>query len=174
MRADKKRYVGGEKVSVEATVFDREYKPLTADEIDAKIQKQGGEIKTIKLARASEEGLFRTTFVPEDEGDYVLWLEDKYSDDKASVEQYFSVQQPNIERDNPTIDFDALSEVAESTGGKAWRLDQLEEMKEALGTQTRKTPKVEQRPLWNTWLALLMLTLALTMEWGLRKKWNLR
>ena len=174
LELDRKQCTMEEKVTVEAQVFDRDYKPLREPEVTVQYHNPAGEAGELTLKRVGDEGIYRADFRPAEEGDYAFSIEDRFADDKAKLERYLNVREPNVERDNPTVNAERLGRIARLTGGQVWQLDQLDGLRKALSGHTRKTPRSIQKPLWNTWLALLILCLCLTTEWVLRKRWNLR
>ena len=174
LRLERKRCSVGESIDIEAVVFDRDYKPLRDDDVTIKYQRLGGEVKSIRLPRSAKEGIYRASHVPSEDGDHVFWIEDRFSKDPAKVERFLNVRQPNVERDNPAVDIERFRKIVKPTNGAVYRLNELGKLREKLTGHARTTQRHKQKPLWNTWLALLAIVCCLTAEWVMRKRWNLR
>ena len=70
---------------------------------------------------------------------------------------------------HPVPDHEKLAELAEQTGGKVLALDKLDDLATLVPNRARRTPNDIREPLWNSYLALIVVVTLLTAEWIGRK-----
>ena len=88
-------------------------------------------------------------------------------------ETRFVVAQPATEITGKPIDTEALTRLAETSGGRFYAMDQWENWRRDLHYQEQHFSRVELRDLWNNpWLVGFLL-LMLAADWTARKYWNL-
>ena len=80
---------------------------------------------------------------------------------------------PDLEGRILEADHAALRELAKRTGGRAVYLDQLDDLIHSIESRSQPIPDDRTWPIWDTKLALLLLTLLLVTEWIARKAYNL-
>ena len=88
-------------------------------------------------------------------------------------ETRFVVVQPATEITGKPIDAEALTRIAEASGGRFYPMDQWENWRRDLHYQEQHFSRVELRDLWNNpWLVGFLLVM-LAADWTTRKFWNL-
>ena len=111
---------------------------------------------------------YRGTWRPREPGTFTLSVRDPAWDDRpvtASVE----VLAPDDELRQTLPDHERLAALATATGGQVVPLDQLTMLESLVPNRARKTPDDQREPLWNSYLALALVVLLLTVEWVIRK-----
>ena len=123
--------------------------------------------------------------IPQDltPGSYRLRVSSRKEDLKLGVgEVPFQVIDQSIEMSRPTADPVFLTQLAEQTadqGGRAFRPDQVDALIRTIAKRRKKaeTPVVEKARLGDGprtgWPLFLVFAVALSIEWYLRRRWNL-
>ncbi len=102
--------------------------------------------------------------------------------DAKSVEVPFQVVDHSLEMSRPTADPVFLSQLAEQTsdqGGRAYQPHEIESLIDTIANRRQKaeTPVVETARLgdgpWSGWPMFFLFAIALSIEWYLRRRWNL-
>lgn len=166
-------YTIGVPVRVNTRLLDKAYQPSRAAEIRAVVRKDEQDVKTISLAAVEgKAGMFRGEFLPESDGIYAVGVTDE-EDPSESATVSFTIRMPKIEFTRPETDTELMAQIAEATQGKAYRLDELASLPCDVAGKTRSVVTNDEKELWDTWFAVLVIVLLATVEWGLRKLWNL-
>jgi hypothetical protein len=75
---------------------------------------------------------------------------------------------------NPSLDRPRLESIAQTTGGRCVGLHELPALLDGISGEARRVPiRTERRDLWDRAGVLLAVIALLTVEWILRKKFNL-
>ena len=114
---DKERYLLGDTVVVRARLTDRRLDPLVADGVSVQlVEPTGGRI--VSLTPSDERpGFFEGRFNVTREGDHELLL-DVPDGDGERLTRRLAVQAPEIERQRPERNSEALRNLAERTSGR--------------------------------------------------------
>jgi hypothetical protein len=93
--------------------------------------------------------------------------------DKDSLD--LQVTAPDLENDNPQANLKLLRRIAALSGGGYFDPPQAHQAFDLLRRAATGCSKsiTQTEDLWNNWLMLLAFISALSLEWGLRKKWGL-
>jgi len=116
----------------------------------------------------SDEGgapTFAATWLPASAGTYEVGVNDAILLGEALTKQV-EVLAPDDELRSPETDFEALRSLAEETGGRVLRPEELAELEQYLPNRQRRvagTPDIET--LWDSPLALILLVVLLGTEW---------
>ena len=162
-----------ERVTLEARVLDEDFKPSQRPVQEALLAGPEGRAEPISLAQVpGREGSYRTAFEVERPGLYRAWIE---VEGKRLSSTEFEVVLPSRENADPAPDPALLSSLASMTGGTAVDLANLDELlAEFPGDEERREPissKLEDA--WDRWLTLIVALVLLSIEWVLRKRWEL-
>ena len=109
---------------------------------------------------------------PDQPGLYRVWI-DANGQRIASAE--FEVALPSLENRDPAPDPLLLREVSRLSGGRAVDLPhQADLWQEFPGGEERREP-ISSRltDVWDRWTTLFFALVVLSVEWGLRKRWEL-
>jgi hypothetical protein len=91
---------------------------------------------------------------------------------RRPVEASFSVRPPNTpELMDATANRELLAEIAEASGGRLLRADELDELPRLLRPDETTAELYRETPLWDHGIVLVLFFALLTGEWMLRK-WN--
>ncbi len=89
--------------------------------------------------------------------------------DDLNITQPIEVLRPDDELRQRAPDRQRLVTLAGDTGGEVIGLDHLEDLSKLVPNRARRTPNDIREPLWNSYLALIMVAGLLTAEWVGRK-----
>jgi hypothetical protein len=173
MLTDSEEYSLGSAVTVSARLYDRQFKPLKRDRLEARYSIDG-ETGTFALtSQPDRPGWFEGRFVPDRSGHYQVTLRppDQLGDDPLEIKREVHVVRPNIEILRPQMDRANLVALAEqSQGGRYFEIDEagtvpglIEDLHEEIAVRSRPTM------LWDNWIVLVLLLGLLSVEWGVRK-----
>jgi hypothetical protein len=176
IETDRFRYQLGDRVRVTAYLNDAAYRPLEEPEVTAALDVAGQPPAQVTLKMVpNQPGQYEATYTPRNTGRHILRVElGADSVDAPKIETTFAVAQPSAESNNVWLDKPLLVELAETSGGKYFDVDQVYELAAAIPDRTR-TIALQSKPfpLWDTNRVLLVLVALLSLEWALRKKFKL-
>jgi hypothetical protein len=162
----------GERVLIQANVFDAEYRPVKAEAYGVLIESAPpkGEPKGLTLRAApGKEGLFQGHFTAETAGSFVV--KPLPRDEGLSNRAAFTVESVRRERLEPGMQKEALVKLAELSGGKYHAVRDLPSMPERFRDQSRKvTLPPQERELWDNWVVLAAVLALAGAEWFVRRQ----
>lgn len=132
------------------------------------INEQGETVAEIQLLRLNgAEERFAATFLPDTPGRYRVQLSDATiaGHGDADVEVFT----PDDEMRRPETDHALLENLAEATGGRVLKADQLGELPALLPNRALRTVNPLTERIWDTPFFFALIVLALTAEWIGRK-----
>jgi len=163
----------GATVAVEARVLDEDFQPSQRPAQEAWWSGPDGRPKEVALPSVPDRpGLYRATLDPDQPGLYRVWI-DSGGERIASAE--FEVELPSLENRDPAPDPLLLREVSRLSGGRAVDLSRLADLwAEFPGGEERREP-ISSRltDVWDRWTTLICALIVLSVEWALRKRWEL-
>jgi uncharacterized membrane protein len=162
-----------ERISLEARVLDEDFRPSDRPVQPVRLEHPGGEITELSLlAVPGREGIYRSSVELERPGIYQAWIE---SEGERIAAADFEVRLPSRENDNPSPDPEAMRSVASLSGGVAVPLARIDELAaEFPGGEERREPiSSKWRDAWDNWYTLLAVLALLSLEWILRKRFEL-
>ncbi len=180
VRLDQRRFNPGSKVNIEAGARTASGDPITDARLETFLVHPGGRREPLTLAQADEQ--FRGTYQPAVPGDYAIETTAFQGNQKlGSAKAEFLVFDRDVELSNPAADPDLMASLAAWTKQEGGRAVAAEELPKLLAELADKPPEYEVRQMrWklagtagDAWLMFLLMTVALTAEWFLRKRWGL-
>ena len=172
---DKGYYEPQEVIKISAIVRDAEGRGAENAAVTAKIQRPDGSADRQDLSAVSGPGgHYSATYQPES-GPYEIIVEARISEltiqsDKLVVE----VGRPNLEFEKLDLDEKMLGRIANETGGRYFHITTADHLIDQLDrTQRAKRIYMERRLFWPPLLWLLFVVI-LTVEWILRRRFQLR
>ncbi|MFO1023198.1 MAG: hypothetical protein U0903_21290 [Planctomycetales bacterium] len=168
---DRAEYETGEPVQLRVRFLDEQLIPSDTGGVTVQVEKPGMPARTVKLRRLSPaSSVFEGEVNQLTEGSYHAWVSAP-NFPQAPPARDFRVQGASRETQNLRMDGEELRKTAELTGGKTYRLTDVDRLPRELPTGQPVTLKSENPiPLWNHWLALALFVMSLTAEWILRKR----
>lgn len=162
----------GEPLQVSVEAKDSTYRPLIADSFSLQLQRENEPPVAIDLKPVeSAPGQFETTLRRElgKTGFYRL----SWGSGTDRVESEFQVIAAAVEKEGP-MDINELGAIAEAREGVLLKtpeelLAAADEVRSGRTTETFRTPHA----VWDGWPTVAVILLLLSIEWWLRKRWNL-
>jgi hypothetical protein len=170
LRLDKKTtYSVGDAVTVYARLYDQGFVPLAEPKVPGVVTVGDRTIDLPMTPVPGEPGEYRGSFIAPAEGDYKLHLARDYS-----VVLEFEVKRTSRELTDSALDEDGLIDLAKTTGGRFFREEDLKDLPAAIAATdetVRSTADVDlgASPIWFGVILLLA-----TVEWILRKIFQLK
>jgi hypothetical protein len=171
----KPNYWLGERVEIEAHVFDDAMQPLRQPTVTAEVVHPDDKREKIELrAIADRPGYYAGGFEPPSEGSYKVRMGPSEKPDEWTLET-FTVKVPVLEFENVSMDRAALESLSLATGGRFYKLSEVSRLLEDLKKGKALPPIKEsrERELWDTPLVFMMFLCFIVVEWALRKRWGL-
>lgn len=163
----------GERVGVEGRVLDEDYRPSTAQTQGVRVLGPDGHTTDLTLSQVpGKPGVFRASIDAERTGMFRVWIE---NGEKRIASAEFEVVLPSLENKDPSPNPSLLAEVSAISRGKALDLARLDELWAAFpGGEERREP-ISSRldDIWDSWGTLLAALCVLSLEWILRKRFEL-
>jgi hypothetical protein len=162
-------------VGAVVTAREVDYQPAAGAEVTVELSSIR-ERKVVASARATTgpEGTARVSFPGQPAGAYRIHAVAKSAERTLGEgEDAVAVRSVGPELTDATVRTDILTELARSTGGKAYKLP-LQGLPDLplLDPPVVEVGRSKDRPLWDRWQWLLVLAVALGMEWVLRRRYG--
>ena len=176
VQADRDRYEVGERITVTSRLQDAAYNPLIAPKAEATLQVGSENPETVVLMPVSNQpGTFEATLTAKRTGRHSLRIRTAAAEAEGStIETSFDVVLPSVETNQVWLDKPLLKELAETSGGKYFDIDQLDQLAAAVPDKTRQIEVREKPdPLWDVRGMMFLLVGLLGVEWLVRKRYKL-
>ncbi len=168
------RYDLGERVGVEARVLDNDFRPSAESTQAVRWSTPEGKTSELVLgAVPGRPGLFRASIEPERTGLFRVWIE---NNEQRIASAEFEVVLPSLENRDPTPSLEALTELSAISKGLALDPTRTDELfaRDFPGSEERRDPiSARLDDVWDRWSTLLAALLILSIEWVLRKRYEL-
>ncbi|MCR9244411.1 MAG: VWA domain-containing protein [bacterium] len=161
----------GDAILLTADAKDEALQPWISDSFEVLVEREGHGTENVALVPIeSLPGSYELQFRPTHLGTYRVRPARKMG---KNVELTFQVVAAQVEREGP-MDRSELAAIAAATGGQlfdtpAELLKALDEIPSRSATDTFRTP----HPLWDGMATVIFLIIVLSIEWILRKRFNL-
>jgi hypothetical protein len=161
----------GDAIELVAEAKDEALQPWIQPTFPVLLEHDGGATETLQLQPVAEApGSYALRHRPQALGNYRLRPQDKFG---KNVEVAFQVVAATIERQGP-MDRAELATLAQATGGELMATPQallqaLERIPSRTATDTFRTPHA----VWDGWPTVVFVLCVLSLEWLLRKRFNL-
>ena len=178
-----RREVGlGTPVTIFARVLDESFRPAVAPSVTAVVRRApaAGAVAHVTLhAEAGAPGAYRGDFVPAEVGAYTIAIETGSEGNGAGRSAPGSrrggaaavtVTEPRLEFEQASRNEPLLRALADVSGGTLVELDALAELPDEMERKQRAEPVHLDVPLWDSWLALLVVVTVPCVEWFIRKR----
>jgi len=169
LSVDKSRYFTGEPITVFARVYDDTFQPIERPVIRGTAIAAGQTIPFSMRPVPGAPGNYTATIPASVVGDWRISVE---TDSSRHVD--FEVAQANIEQDATAMNQAGLENLAETTGGKFFREDNLKDLPDLLTQKTEHIQSTVEAELCFTWVYFGVVMGLFTAEWTLRKASQLK
>lgn len=177
--ADRPAVGFGERVALEAKALDESLLRLLGERLTVEVTDRDGIIvRRVQLTRtAPQSDRWTGAYLPAETGAFELRLARPEGLDlptgRLPPAVALTVAPAELERRDLRADPDALRRLAERTGGVAVPLDGLSDLAAHTPDRSVQIPDDLRLGLWDTRLALLLVSLIIVTEWVARKLWRL-
>lgn len=161
----------GEPIELVADVKDETLQPFASDKYEVVVEREGQAGENVVMAPVEgQPGRYELHYRPTQLGTFRVRPLQKIG---KNVEVSFQVTQAQIERQGP-MDRAELAAIAAASGGElfdtpAQLLAALDRIPSRSATDTFRTPHA----VWDGWTTIAFLLAVLSLEWLLRKRFNL-
>lgn len=174
---DKASYEPGEEVTVTARFTDPNQRDAGLSVLYCEVQSGEGEpIQLLLAPDGGDSNAFSASFVADRAGDFLIrvWPGDSTTQRTAKPNTVsFRVEVPDHEAKNPTLDADLIQRVASQTGGRAFTLDTIDQLADAITIGMVDREQIQVQPVWNAPLLTLLFLAFIITEWIIRKRCRL-
>jgi uncharacterized membrane protein len=169
---DRERVEAGEPIKLSARVRDSTYIELNDARVTAHLTSPSGSTRDVALEWSVEDdGLYTSTFVPNEEGSWSIEVEADRGDARVGGDQGWVRVGPGDDEYFDAARRAALLErIAEETGGRSYTPATVDQLAEDLQYAGSGVTMVEERDLWDMPLFFLMLVGLIGGEWALRRR----
>ncbi|MEM0895864.1 MAG: VWA domain-containing protein [Verrucomicrobiota bacterium] len=171
IEADRSRYLIGDRVQLTARLRQATFEPWKAESVPASLSVPGRDPTDLSFSPVpNDPGTFQANITADEIGEYkvTITLEDG---DAITFDTRFRAELPIRESRDTWLDEELLTRLTEETGGKYFRINELDELVSALPNRIRRLETRSQPiPLWDTNRILFLLVGLLGIEWALRKR----
>lgn len=172
IKTNKTKYLSNEKVGIVAQIFDAAYSPIENALVKVRINKGNQSFENVVPYVGG--GIYSLQVGPYSEGDYNFIAEVFVGNNKIGESKgRFVVEKSNLEFTDFRTRTELLRYIAQQTGGKYFRWNETQELKNTLNKLNLKTKVITKKEEINIWNNLTLLTLAiflLGIEWFLRRQ----
>ena len=179
--ANKTEYELGDRITFVARVLNEQFAPSTEPEYTAKITNQDGRSQNTELQLLpGNTGQYEGNAIASRTGTFQTTIDFGGSDTEKLIEPItYRVVPPKVESNAFWLNEKLLKDIANQSGGKYFRLNEIDQLPEALPKRVQRVSfKSPARPLWD-WnkyfrmAAFLLPVLLLSAEWAIRKWYKL-
>lgn len=179
---EKTEFELGDRVLLVGRVLDEQFKPSKAPIQKGVIRSDDGRTQTVDLKLLpNQEGRYEGTFVAQRIGNFEATIELSTTDVKEKVIDpiAFRVVPPSAESGAYWLNEKLLMDIAQQSGGRYFRLEQIADVPAALPTLVERAEfNSPPKPLWDgsgllRWLVFALPVALLSIEWILRKWYKL-
>lgn len=180
VHTDRRRYQPEEDVLVTVEAYNAQFEPLSEKDLpDQRLKAElilpdraaGEQVQPLTLTQV-REGEFESRFPVFAPGEHRVRVFDPVAE--RWVETTFPVAQLSVERLSAVRNVDLQRQLADARpGGRSYELAEVDRLLEDLRLTPRTETQSVNMPLWNTWLAFVLVVSLLLGEWLLRKWVNL-
>lgn len=173
---DKGYYEPEEIVRISAVVRDEKGEAATDAKVTAKVSLPDGRTEEIGLSSvAGPGGHYSGTYEPNGAGSFLVETAARIDEITVTApKNTFEVGRPNLEFEKLDLDENMLTKIASETGGRYYHITTADHLIDQLDSSGRKKRIVIERRLYWPPGFWLVFVAAVTTEWILRRKWQLR
>lgn len=169
-----KVYDDQRRVPVNAELHDEKFEPLNDAAVALTVTSDDGVTQQVQMAPSGQgDGRYTAMVDAASTGLYkVAMVAKKGNTDVGQLETHFRRNDGVVEHFGTQQNRPLLQRIADSTGGRYWRLDQLGDLPEAMKYSKAGIVERQTLELWNLPAFFLLLLLLKLGEWLLRLRWK--
>ncbi len=174
LTVDQQVYQRGQPTTLRVKFVDEKFIPQDTEGVSVTVERKGAGRQTVKLSRLRDlPTAFEGQLTRLAEGTYHGWIsQPAFNEAPPSVD--FRVEVPQRELLRRGMDKADLQLAATTSHGRLYTLDDVDRLSAEIPRGTPVPLETDQPiPLWNRWEFLTLVTLLLSAEWLLRKRWKL-
>jgi len=173
---DKGYYDPEEPVRISAIVRDAQGEGARDADVTAKVTLPSGKVEEITLLPVpGPAGHYSAEFEETTAGEYRIVVESRVGELTRTAEPIVvEVGRPNMEFEKLDLDEKLLARIATDSGGRYFHITTAEQLIKQLDRAQRKKRVFIERRLYRPPLFWTIFVVVLTMEWALRRKYQLR
>jgi uncharacterized membrane protein len=162
-------------VQLSADVRDDEYQPATDAKVEAHVIGPGGISSTVEMTPVPDaSGSFRADWTADKVGSYVAEITAGRGDKELGRDVVSFLRADDVaENFHTEQNRELLEGLAEQTGGRYWRPAELGKLAEEIPYSEAGITMRETKELWNLPIVFLVILLARSTEWLLRRRWGI-
>ncbi len=173
---DREQYRVGDNVTISVEAYDGDFRPLSDTDLPEtdligrliSTSSEGGEdSKTLAIPSSGNDAVFETSVPIFTEGAHRLLVSDPITGEEVEVS--FNVSPLSVERRSAVRNLTLQRALASQTGGRPYELDELAKLADDVASDPIIETSQLYVPLWNTWLVIALVFVALFSEWAIRK-----
>jgi uncharacterized membrane protein len=174
--ADKAHYEPEEPVHIAAVVRDQDGEGAAAATVAARVRGPAGRLEVVPLsAVAGSAGHYRGVFEPADPGPHVIQVDARLEELALEAETLVvEVGHADLEFDRLDLDEAMLSQIASQTGGRYVHSSTADFLIDAFDRSQRTRRVFFEQPLYWPPLFWLLFVSIISLEWYLRRRFQLR
>jgi len=176
LRTDKLEYEPGEQIRLTASLISGAMVDSDISSITAALEHGSDPPLEVTLNPSGRVDEFAANVPVDQAGPYIIraWAGQRgISGDVKMVTRQIMVKLPNAENEKPTLDRARLEIVADRTGGRVFGLHETDLMAGAIRLGQVDKIVEDRSEIWNAPIFFMIIILALTIEWILRKRFQL-
>jgi hypothetical protein len=183
--SDKQVYAPGEKAQIKLQILDQAlFQQLTGEQLTATVLDPGKAKQVIALERdPGGQPFYQGVYLARQVGPHQVdaWHSLSTSDTAAKrlfeVRAGFKVEMIPLESLDPRADLEGMEKLARATGGvsldhRTMSREALTKLVASISTEPLTLSMEQVREVWDSWIALALVLVLLTVEWTLRKLWG--
>ncbi len=161
----------GDEIEIYLRALNERFEPLIASSTQVRVFAPNGKQEIVELKPTPQvPGRFVVSYRPNMLGAWKVQVEGPDGGGGDPVE--FQVLRSQLESQGPA-NLAGLTRLAESAGGRIVRPDELAALVQEIPSQSKTEPFLTHFPLWDSWFSMLLVLGFLTLEWILRKVFDL-
>lgn len=163
----------GEQVRVTLRVIDPQLLAQLPTQIRVNVKDSTGRVVRQETMRRDEAtaDTFSISYASDAVGKFTVELPPIIGGDALSTPVEVAI--PRLELSTPTIDREAMRQIASQTGGQLLDLDSAKAALLAIPSAAKTIPVETSQPLWDAPLVLVLFVLLITTEWVMRKRYGM-
>ncbi len=169
----------GKPTKIYARLYDNNFLPLKKEKVIAKLERQvtgkpNEVLPQVVFERVpdSPEGEYYATISNDKQGEYIVTVQSESTRDPARME-YRVALPPEHEQAPGPMNEPALRALAEGSGGKFYREEDLHTLSKELKPKTVSFSQRKETLLWESWWVWALIVSLFTLEWVIRKFSNM-